>query len=197
MTLILLLAVLGSAFGDVGVFRYCGRIEILRPADTNAPLPVRGFVSPEGIEPGPPKTCVWAVFERKEGSEYIPVLVVVVESKKGYRTTIYSDQKRILVTGRLSREEAEAFLNLIAGREVLETALRSFKEGRRKVTFREVISLTFPIRARFVAGYTLHDIDWSGRVPEHVISFVERGKGTDLRHSPSWRPVRISSELVD
>ncbi|MDQ7038754.1 MAG: hypothetical protein Q9N26_06100, partial [Aquificota bacterium] len=117
MTFLLLLAVLGTAFGEVSVLHYCGRIEVLRPADTNVPLPVRGFVSPRGVDPSPPKSCVWVVFGEKEGSEYIPVLVVVV-SGKGYRVRIYSDQERILTAGGLGVEEAETFLNLTAGGRV-------------------------------------------------------------------------------
>jgi hypothetical protein len=198
---------------EVRVLHYCGYIELLRPADTNVPLPFRGYVSPTGIEPTPPKSCVWAFFEVKRDGRYLPTLVVISETRSGYRADIYSDAEKIF--GHRQDEpvdyrpegledrvrEMEGYLDLAAGSRVLKEALGSLREGRRKTTFRDVISLPLPFSPiylqRFVASYTLYGIEWTDRVPREVRKLMEKGRSRNVRHSPDWKPITVPADLVE
>ncbi len=213
MAILILLALVGFIFGLERVLHYCGYIELLRPADTNVPLPFKGYVSPAGIEPDPPESCVWAIFEIKKGSEYTPTLVVISRTKGGYRADIYSDPERIFGhrQGRsvdsspsgidIRVKEMENYLSLAAGSRVLKEALKALKDGKSETSFQKVVPLALPfaptLPQRFVALYRLYDIRWADELPKEVRELVDKGRSKNVRHSKDWNPISVPADLVE
>ncbi len=154
--IISLLAVNLSLGGSLKIFHYCGHIEVLSPNPMIPPGRVVGYVSVRGVEPSPPKTCVWVLFENIKGKDYLPTIVVESSSVDGYKVDLFSDSEFIYgYKGGKSLDfnrrglkdrivDMEIFLKNCAGTKVILKALRAYVEGKDEVEFRDFIEVVLP-----------------------------------------------------
>ncbi|WP_457601541.1 hypothetical protein, partial [Hydrogenivirga sp.] len=95
--ILLLFSFLVSFAQPIKGFKYCGHIEILSLEGGMPMLPpmmamgIRGYVSPAGVDPQPPRSCAWVFLETKSGEFYTPTIVVWSDTYANYHADIYSD----------------------------------------------------------------------------------------------------------
>jgi len=218
--LVFLLSAAGMLFGTPTI-KYCGHLLITgidNPQPHMYPPFVMGalvglYISPTGMEPMPPKTCVWVFFDTKRGDKYIPTIVVWSDTQSGYHADIYSDPAFIFGHRQnepsdyephgipVRNKEMENYLNAAAGSHVLERVLKALKRGDKEVSFDWVIDAPIPtspgVIPRLRVKYYLYDISRDPNVPLFVRTLMERGKNKRIPHTPTWVPIRVPATLVE
>jgi len=174
---------------------------------------IRGYVSPTGVDPQPPKSCAWVFLETKSGEFYIPTIVVWSDTYANYHADIYSDPYYIFghrqeqpsdysPSGLEQRnKEMENYLNNAAGSRVLEEALRAIKSRKSETEFEAVIevpiALTPGVIPKVRVRYYLYDFELNPVVPPHIQRLIQEGRSRRITHTPSWEPIKIPSYLVE
>ncbi len=215
----LLIVALSFTFAQrLDSFKYCGHIEVLGMEGGMPMMPpmmmnMRGYVSPTGIDPQPPRTCVWVFFEVRSGDAYVPTIVVWSDTYTGYHADIYSDPNYIFghrgkqpsdysLSGLEARNrEMENYLSNASGSRVIEEALRAYRGGKRETTFETVIDVPIPMSPDLIpklrVKYYLYDFQPNPIPPPEVTELMRTGKAKRIPHTASWTPVRVSASLVD
>ncbi len=218
--LIFFVIVFSLSFGlNLKSFKYCGHIEILGFAGQGPimmppiMMTMRGYVSPTGIDPQPPKSCAWVFLETKKRNVYLPTIVVWSDTYSGYHADIYSDTSYIFghrnqqpsdfePTRIMSRNrEMENYLRNAAGERVLAEVLKAIKAGKPETSFEDMIDIpiaTTPgIIPRIKVRYYLYEFGVNPEVPLHIQNLINTGRNKAIPHTPSWVPISISANLVE
>ncbi|EDP76395.1 hypothetical protein [Hydrogenivirga sp. 128-5-R1-1] len=219
MKLLFLLTLVVFSFAQpIKSFKYCGHIEVLG-FEGNMPMPIpmmpmgiKGYVSPTGIDPQPPKTCTWVFLETRRGDLYVPTIVVWSDTYAGYHADIYSDPSYIF--GYRQRQpsdfspagleqrnrEMENYLSNAAGSRVLLEVLKAIKSGRPETGFEALIEVpiatTLGVVPRVRVRYYLYDFEVNPVVPPNVQRLIEEGRSKRIPHTPLWEPVTVPADLV-
>ncbi len=214
MRILVLLAFVVLSFAQpVKSFKYCGHIEVLG-FEGGVPLPVvvKGYVSPTGIDPRPPKTCTWVFLETRRGDLYLPTIVVWSDTYAGYHADIYSDPNYIFghrqrqpsdysPSGLVQRNrEMENYLGNAAGSRVLEEVLKAMKSGKDKATFEATIevpvAMTPGVIPRVRVRYHLYDFEVDPSPPSYVKDLMDKGRSKRIPHTEGWEPITVPADLV-
>ncbi len=213
--LLLLLVVFGFA-QPIKSFKYCGHIEVLG-FEGGMPIPMmpmgmRGYVSPTGIDPQPPRSCAWVFLETRRGEVYIPTIVVWSDTYVGYHADIYSDPNYIFghrqgqpsdysPSGLEQRNrEMENYLSNAAGSKVLLEAVKAIKSGRSETSFEGLIevpiAMTPGVIPKVRVRYYLYDFEVNPSIPPNVQRLINEGRMKRIPHTPAWKPITLPSDLV-
>ncbi len=213
--LLLLLVVFGFA-QPIKSFKYCGHIEVLG-FEGGMPIPMmpmsmRGYVSPTGIDPQPPRSCAWVFLETRRGEVYIPTIVVWSDTYVGYHADIYSDPNYIFghrqgqpsdysPSGLEQRNrEMENYLSNAAGSRVLLEAVKAIKSGRSETSFEGLIevpiAMTPGVIPKVRVRYYLYDFEVNPSIPPNVQRLINEGRMKRIPHTPAWKPITLPSDLV-
>jgi len=213
--LLLLLVVLGFA-QPMKSFKYCGHIEVLG-FEGGMPIPMmpvvmKGYVSPTGIDPQPPKSCAWVFLETRRGEVYVPTIVVWSDTYTGYHADIYSDPSYIFghrqeqpsdysPSGLEQRNrEMENYLSNAAGSRVLLEAVKAIKSGSSETSFEDLIEVpiaTTPgVIPRVRVRYYLYDFELNPSIPPEVQRLINEGRTKRIPHTPAWKPITLPANLV-
>ncbi len=219
MGLILILVLTALTFAQpIKSFKYCGHIEVLG-FERNAQMPfpimpmnIRGYVSPTGIDPMPPKTCVWVFLETIQGDVYVPTMVVWSDTYVGYHADIYSDSNYIFghrqtqpsdfsPAGLEQRNrEMENYLSNAAGSRILLEVLKAIRSGKPETSFEALIEVpiaTTPgVIPRVRVKYYLYEFEVEPAVPPYVQRLIEEGRSKRIPHTPTWKPITVPVYLV-
>ena len=214
--LLLLIFLTGSFSQPVKSFKYCGHIEVLG-FEGGAPFPMmpmgmKGYVSPTGIDPMPPKTCVWVLLDTKRGDYDSPTIVVWSDTYAGYHADIYSDPDYIFghrqnqpsdfsPAGLEQRnKEMENYLSNAAGSRVLLEVLNAIKAGKQETSFEALIEVpiaTTPgIIPKVRVRYYLSQFDVNPPIPPNIQKLIDEGKSKKIPHTPAWKPITVPTSLV-
>ncbi|WP_147425014.1 hypothetical protein [Hydrogenivirga caldilitoris] len=200
-------------------FKYCGHIEVLGLEGGMPMIPpmmamgVKGYVSPTGVDPQPPKTCVWVFLETKSEDTYIPTIVVWSDTYRGYHADIYSDPYYIFghrqeqpsdysPSGLEERNrEMENYLNNAAGSRVLVEVLKALGEGKAETSYEDSIevpiAMTPGVIPRVKVLYYLYDFEPNPAVPVHIHNLINEGRLKRIPHTPYWQPITVPQSLVE
>jgi hypothetical protein len=199
-------------------FKYCGHIEVLGfTGDGPMMMPpmmmaIRGYVSPTGIDPQPPKSCVWVFLNRESISAYVPTIVVWSDTYMGYHADIYSDPEYIFghrqnqpsdysPHGIMERnKEMENYLNNAAGERVLAEILKAIREGKKETRFEDVIDVPIATTPGLIPKirvmYYLYDIETDPVVPPQIRRLMEKARSKRIPHTPDWKPITVPKHLL-
>jgi len=216
--LLLMLIIVFSFAQPIKSFKYCGHIEVLSVEGGMPMMPpmmamgFKGYVSPTGVDPQPPKTCVWAFLETRRGDAYTPTLVVWSDTYAGYHADIYSDPLYIFghrqeqpsdysPSGLEQRNrEMENYLNNAAGSRVLAEVLKAIKSGRSETSYEDTIEVPIALTAGVVpkvrARYYLYDFEIDPVPPPYIQKLISEGRTKRIHHTPAWKPITVPAELV-
>ncbi len=212
----LLLLAGAPAEGAAEGFSYCVTIQITGgPATGNTRLPrmmppVTGlYVSPTGVSPVAPHTCVYVRLGKPKRGYYMPTIVVWsdVPPPISYHANIYSDPEGIFgfrqqqpsdftPTGiRERNREMEAYLEAAAGEPVLRVVLRALREGKEMAGFARTLPVPVPggggMTVAMPVHYRLSVIRAGIDFPPKIQRLIELGRKRRTPHSPHWHPIRI------
>ena len=215
--LLILLVFLTVSFPQsIRSFKYCGHIEVLG-FEGGVPFPMmpmgmKGYVSPTGIDPMPPKTCVWVLLETRQGSSYTPTIVVWSDTYAGYHADIYSDPNYIFGHRRNQpsdfspagleqrNKEMENYLSNAAGSRVLLEVLKAIRSGKKETSFEALIEVpiaTTPgVIPKVRVRYYLYDFEVNPSIPPNIQKLIREGRSKKIPHTPSWDPITVPADLV-